>query len=235
MRGGKRQSLHNDTGEEGNDKGKKVPKTVNGACNLLQIDERGQGFPVEERTPDEYYVKLPYNLEEANRLVTPWWKQVGRDVKNGQLQQGAFESESHRLWCNDVEAQAKFAQYFRVPWKETIPLRHVSSDTYKISQSDPLSNSSNSTAKVLKAVYLTHPPLQLTHVNEPIIEQAFVASQHTDREMSKAMNGGPFGGLKGKANVVLYWFSKGDGAEVTNTNAEILQLVKLISELMRLK
>ena len=50
--------------------------------------------------------------------------------------------------------------------------------------------------------------------------------QKTSRELALAMHSGPFGGIQGKADVVLWNIRHGD--EVSNTSEDILNLVELI-------
>ena len=92
---------------------------------------------------------------------------------------------------------------------------------------------SAATAKILHSIYTTHPQLELTACHEQLIERAFVTLPHGSRELRIAMDQGPFGGLQGKADCVLYMFSSGESTDITNTKGVILQLLELMCELLK--
>ncbi|NBX17962.1 MAG: hypothetical protein EBR09_11410, partial [Proteobacteria bacterium] len=192
---------------------------------LLPLLERGMAEA--DRKVCEYYHKAPYGLPTPNRLVTPYWLQQGHERQNNQLVNGAFGSDQQRAWCNDRGGHVEFAARFFAPWKEDIPLRAVSTDIAD-TVVDPLACSSNSTAKILHAIKTTHKQTELDLINGKFIQNVFVGLQHTSRELALAMHSGPFGGIQGKADVVLWNMRHGD--EVSNTSEDILNLVELISE-----
>jgi hypothetical protein len=190
---------------------------------LLPLLERGMaGAP---RNVSEYYCKAPYGLPTPNRLVTPYWYQQGHERLHSQLVSGAFGSDMHRAWCNDTQGQGEFAMRFSTPWEENIALRPVSTDIPDTIL-DPLSCSTNSTAKILHAIKVTHKQTELDLINSKFIQNVFMGLQKTSRELALAMHSGPFGGIQGKADVVLWNMRHGD--EVSNTSQDILNLVELI-------
>ena len=83
---------------------------------LTALPERGMAEA--DRQVADYCYKAPYGLPTPNRLVTPYWKQQGRELVNNQLVSGAFGSDQHRTWCNDKRGQSDFASLFCTPWKE---------------------------------------------------------------------------------------------------------------------
>ena len=190
---------------------------------LIPVPERGMAEA--ERQVSDYCYKAPYGLPTPNRLVTPYWKQPGHELVNNQLVSGAFGSNQHRTWCNDKRAQSDFASLFCAPWKENIPLRAVSTDIAD-TVINPLACSTNSTAQLLHAIKISHKQTELDVINGKFIQHVFVGLQHTSRELALAMHSGPFGGMQGKADVVLWNMRHGD--EVSNTNADILNLIELI-------
>lgn len=192
---------------------------------LLPLLERGMAEA--DRKVCEYYHKAPYGLPTPNRLVTPYWLQQGHERQNNQLVSGAFGSDQQRAWCNDRGGHVEFAARFFAPWKEDIALRVVSTDLAD-TVVNPLVCSSNSTAKILHAIKTTHKQTELDLINGKFIQNVFVGLQHTSRELALAMHSGPFGGIQGKADVVLWNIRHGD--EVSNTSEDILNLVELISE-----
>ena len=124
---------------------------------------------------------------------------------------------------------------FSTPWEENIALRAVSTDIPDTIL-DPLSCSTNSTAKILHAIKVTHKQTELDLINGKFIQNVFMGLQKTSRELALAMHSGPFGGIQGKADVVLWNMRHSD--EVSNTSQDILNLVELIrcarlSSLMR--
>lgn len=214
----------------------KRSRSIKTVTMLQSLPERGMGGI--DGTPDEYHFKVPYLLGDkikvAMRLVSPWKQQPGRSLRNGQVLCGSFDNTAHADWLNDPVKEKTFARFFAVPMDETIPLNKVASDVYRSDNvCSPLAMKSFSTAKILHSIYTTHPPLQLTQCHEPLIERVFVGLPQQSRELQVAMNQGPFGGVQGKADCVLYMFSKGEGAEITNTEPIMLQLLELMCELLK--
>jgi hypothetical protein len=190
---------------------------------LVPLLERGMAEA--DRKVSEYYFKAPFGLPTPNRLVTPYWYQQGHERLNSQLVAGAFGSDIHRVWCNDKLGHAEFATRFFAPWEEGVPLRALSTDIAG-TVLDARSCSSNSTAKILHAIKTTHKQTELDLINGKFIQNVFVGLQKTSRELALAMHSGPFGGIQGKADVVLWNIRHGD--EVSNTSEDILNLVELI-------
>ena len=190
---------------------------------LTALPERGMAEA--DRQVADYCYKAPYALPTPNRLVTPYWKQQGRELVNNQLVSGAFGSDQHRTWCNDKRGQSDFASLFCTPWKENIALRSVSTDLADTGI-DPLACCTNSTAKLLHAIKISHKQTELDLINGKFIQHVFVGLQQTSRELALAMHSGPFGGMQGKADVVLWSIRHGD--EVSNTNPDMLNLIELI-------
>lgn len=183
-----------------------------------------------DRKVSEYYHKAPYGLPTPNRLVTPYWNQQGHERLNSQLVSGAFGSDMQRVWCNDRLGHAEFATRFFAPWEEDVPLRAVSTDIAG-TPLDARACSTNSTAKILHAIKTTHKQTELDLINGKFIQNVFVGLQKTSRELALAMHSGPFGGIQGKADVVLWNVRHGD--EVSNTSEDILNLVELIRSVCR--
>ena len=190
---------------------------------LTALPERGMAEAV--RKVADYCYKAPYGLPTPNRLVTPYWNQQGHELMNNQLVSGAFGSEQHRTWCNDKRGQSDFASRFFAPWDEAIPLRALATDIPD-TLLNPLACCTNSTAKLLHTIKTSHKQTELDLINGKFIQQAFVGLQQTSRELSLAMHSGPFGGIQGKADVVLWNIRHGD--EVSNTSQDILNLIELI-------
>jgi hypothetical protein len=71
-----------------------------------------------------------------------------------------------------------------------------------------------------------HKQTELDLINGKFIQNVFMCLQKTSRELALAMHSGPFGGIQGKADVVLWNMRHGD--EVSNTSQDILNLVELI-------
>lgn len=214
----------------------KRSRSIKTVMMLQSLPERGMGGI--DGMPEEYDIKAPYLLGDkmkvAMRLVSPWKQQPGRALRNGQVVYGSFGNTAHADWLNDPVKEKTFASFFAVPMDETIPLNHVASDVYRLDNvCAPLVMKSMSTAKILHCIYTTHPPLELTRCHEPLIERTFVGLPKQSRELQLAMNQGPFGGVQAKADCVLYMFSQGEGAEITNTEPIMLQLLELICELLK--
>jgi len=190
---------------------------------LTALAERGMAEAV--RKVADYCYKAPYGMPTPNRLVTPYWNQQGHELVNHQLVSGAFGSEQHRTWCNDKRGQSDFASRFFAPWDEAIPLRALATDIPD-TLLNPLVCCTNSTAKLLHTIKTSHKQTELDLINGKFIQQAFVGLQQTSRELSLAMHSGPFGGIQGKADVVLWNIRHGD--EVSNTSQDILNLIELI-------
>jgi hypothetical protein len=157
--------------------------------------------------------------------VTPYWKQQGHELVNNQLVSGAFGSDQHRTWCNDKRGQSDFASCFFAPWNENIALRAVSTDIAD-TVIDPLACCTNLTAKLLHAIKISHKQTELDLINGKFMQHVFVGLQQTSRELAMAMHSGPFGGMQGKADVVLWNLRYKD--EVSNTSQDILNLIELI-------
>jgi hypothetical protein len=185
----------------------KKKKTRSELRVLTALPERGMAEAV--RKVADYCYKAPYGLPTPNRLVTPYWYQQGHERLHSQLVSGAFGSDMQRAWCNDAQGQGEFAMRFSTTWEENIALRAVSTDIPDTIL-DPLSCSTNSTAKILHTIKTTHKQTELDLINGKFIQNVFVGLQHTSRELALAMHSGPFGGIQGKADVVL-WNTPCDG------------------------
>jgi hypothetical protein len=201
----------------------KKKKTRSELRVLTALPERGMAEAV--RKVADYCYKAPYGLPTPNRLVTPYWNQPGHELMNSQLVSGAFGSEQHRTWCNNNCGQSDFTSRLFTSWDHAIPLHTLATDI-----PDTLLNllvcCTNSTTKLLHTIKTSHKQTELDLINRKFIQQVFVGLQHTSRELSLAMHSGPFGGIQGKADVVLWNIRHGD--EVSNTSQDILNLIELI-------
>lgn len=190
--------------------------------------ERGIGNV--RRSVGEYHLKAPFHLPLAD-FVTVWELQPNRvqvdfGLEIGKLGRGAFGSEQHQRWVNDMQVQRSFAQVFFVPISENIPLRPVSTDVPETCV-PAQSCRSNSTSKVLHAFRAMHRQTELDNMNNRFYEKVLVGQQRTSRELRQLIDGGPYGGLQGKAVDVLWRVYAGE--EVTNISEQTLQLAQSIS------
>lgn len=219
---GRKRKIQNDE----DDKEKKQKKRSE-KRKLQTISERGIGEG--RRSVQEYHKKAPFHLKVAD-LVTPWENQPGRKRYDfgadiGKLEQGAFGDEIHRRWVNDAKEQSLFAKLFYVPMTGNVPLRKVSTDVPNTNVGVEFPRS-NATTKVLHAFRTMHPKTELDYMEDKFYEKVLLGCQRTTQELRQNLDGGPFGGLQGKAVDVLWKVYAGD--EVSNLDPSTLQLVQVI-------
>ena len=226
----KKQHEDNGEAEEPEDKSadKKPRKRSDRLRSLLVTCERGIGNV--RRSVGEYHLKKPFHLPVAD-FVTVWELQpqrvlidFGLDI--GKIGRGSFGNEMHRRWVNDMEMQREFATRFFVPISENIPLRALSTDVQDTCV-PPQMCRTNSTSKVLHGFRAMHRQTELDNMNNKFYEKVLIGQQRTSRELRQIIDGGPFGGLQGKAVDVLWRVYAGE--EVTNLSEQTLQLVQAIS------
>lgn len=224
------QDAHDNEAEEPEDKSaeKKPRKRSDRLRSLLVTCERGIGNV--RRSVGEYHLKKPFHLPLAD-FVTAWELQPQRvlidfGLEIGKLGRGAFGNEMHRRWVNDIQVQREFATRFFVPISENIPLRALSTDVQDTCV-PPHMCRTNSTSKVLHGFRAMHRQTELDNMNNKFYEKVLIGQQRTSRELRQMIDGGPFGGLQGKAVDVLWRVYAGE--EVTNLSEQTLQLVQAIS------
>ena len=224
----KQAKFHNEGDDsEHEHEGKKEPKSRQ-IRQLLVSYERGIGDT--SRSVAEYHLQKPFYLPIAD-VITPWHLQPGRNkvdfgIDIGKLGRGAFGNEYHRRWVNDAQVQASFAKNFYVPINEKIPLRHISSDVPNtFVKADQCR--SNSTSKVLHAFRAMHKQTELDLMDDRFYEKTIIGQQRTSKDIRRAIDSGPFGGLQGKPVDVLWRVYHGE--EVTNISESTLQLVQALA------
>ena len=170
----------------------------------------------------DYYCATPFNLPLPNRLVTPWKMQAGRPLVNGSMDRGSFDDPMHAEWENNVQEQEQFAKVFCVPWRQSMEMRAVATDIADVGV-HPTQQRSQASSEIMHFIRSTHRQTELDLINGKFISNVYLGLQQTSRELQLAMHGGPFGGLLGKTNDML--FKIRHDSEVNNVDEDILFLI----------